>query len=122
MHLDLIGTLTPAVGTVKNFSAILRRQIYAVLILQAACWYHEAGVGNVRPIGGKLDTRLSWLRFVQIAYRLLEVGGIAGKRPVDPGSSPGGRAPFTSGRFGRQDHSGLFGQHAQIKEIKMLFD
>jgi hypothetical protein len=54
----LIGTLTPAVGTVKNFSAILRRQIYAVLVLQAARWYHEAGVGNVQRIGGNLGTTL----------------------------------------------------------------
>jgi hypothetical protein len=50
--------LRPAVGTVKNFGAILRRQIYAVLVLQAACWYHEAGVGNVRPIGGNFGTTL----------------------------------------------------------------
>jgi hypothetical protein len=59
----------PTVGTVSNSCAILRRQIYAVLVLQAACWYHEAGVRNVRPIGGDLGTIL----------RAVVIGGQSGR-------------------------------------------
>jgi hypothetical protein len=89
----------------------------------------HAGHAALSHIGQGADTIVAAGKALEIAQELRKMAARNGKSfaissdvfSAAQTAPPTGDA-LTSGRFGRQDHSGLFGQDAQIKEIKMLFD
>ena len=42
----------PAVGAVEDLGAVADGQVDAIFALQAAARHHDAGIGDVRPVGG----------------------------------------------------------------------